>query len=470
MRRVNESVRAVVAEGVAGLKDPRIGMVTVTGVRVSPDLGDAIVFVSVLGSEKKRLATMAGLTSAHGVLQSRIGQQLSLRRTPRLTFAYDDSVERGVRMTKLIDDLAADLPEEADLSDTVVCQDSAPPNMSQTQTMNDVPAVADAIRSNDRFLVVTHENPDGDALGSMLAITLVLRALRKDVAMFLSGTAPTPGEYRFLELDGLLRELPADISERVLLAVDCANEQRIGPDPDPVERAKLVVNIDHHHDNSRFGDLDLIVDKASSTAEIVRDIIDALGVPLTPEIAEALYVGLVTDTGRFQYTNTTPKALRLAADLVEAGADIHGVFQHVYETVQFAKLKLLARALERAQLFAGGRLVVSYLVKDDFAAVGAEEPYSEGIIDSLRAVENSEMVALIREPPRNEGPSRRISLRSSHDEVDVSAIARKVGGGGHRQAAGFSSELTIPEIIDFLQHEFVLATGAHASADAAQST
>jgi ribosome-binding factor A len=113
MRRVNESVRAVVAEGVAGLKDPRIGMVTVTGVRVSPDLGDAIVFVSVLGSERKREATMAGLTSAHGVLQGRIGQQLSLRRTPRLTFAYDDSVERGVRMTKLIDDLAADLPPES---------------------------------------------------------------------------------------------------------------------------------------------------------------------------------------------------------------------------------------------------------------------------------------------------------------------------------------------------------------------
>jgi bifunctional oligoribonuclease and PAP phosphatase NrnA len=342
--------------------------------------------------------------------------------------------------------------------------------MSQTQTMNDVQAVAEAIRSNDRFLVVTHENPDGDALGSMLGITLALRALGKDVAMFLSGTAPTPGEYRFLELDGLHRKLPADVGERVLLAVDCANEQRIGPEPDAVEQAKLVVNIDHHHDNSRFGDIDLIDDDASSTAEIVRDILGALDVPLTPEIAEALYVGLVTDTGRFQYTNTTPKAFRLAAELVEAGADVHGVFRHVYETVQFAKLKLLARALERAQLFEGGRLVISYLLKDDFSAVGAEEPYSEGIIDSLRAVEHSEMVALIREPPRNEGPARRVSLRSSHDEVDVSAIARRVGGGGHRQAAGFSSELTIPEIVDFLHREFVLATASHRSADAAEST
>ena len=139
---------------------------------------------------------------------------------------------------------------------------------------------------------------------------------------------------------------------------------------------------------------------------------------------------------------------------------MQGVFQHVYETVQFAKLKLLARALERAQLYEGGGLVVSYLLRDDFAEVGAEEPYSEGIIDHLRSVEGSEMVALIREPPRNDGPARRISLRSSHDEVDVSAIARASGGGGHRQAAGFSSEASIDEIVDFLRRQYVQATHA----------
>ncbi len=330
--------------------------------------------------------------------------------------------------------------------------------MSQTTTENDLQAVADAIRSNDRFVVAAHENPDGDALGSMLATTLALQSLGKDVVMYLSGAAPTPGEYSFLDLSGLHRELPADLAERVLVAVDCANVRRIGPEPAPVEGAKVVVNLDHHHDNSVFGAVNLIVPDASSTAEIVRDVLRELDVPLTPAIAAALYVGLVTDTGRFQYTNTTPKSLRLAAELVEAGADVHGIFQHVYETVQFAKLKLLARALERAQLFEGGRLVVSYLLKDDFGDVGAEEPYSEGIIDYLRAVEGSEMVALIREPPRNEGPARRISLRSSHDEVDVSAIARASGGGGHRQAAGFSSEHSIGEIVDFIRREFVLAT------------
>jgi len=120
MRRVNESVRAVVADALGELKDPRIGMVTVTGVHVTPDLAEARIFVSVLGSDKKRAATLKGLESARGVLQAKLGRQLSLRRTPMLTFSYDDSVERGVRMTKLIEDLAADLPEDIDLPEETV--------------------------------------------------------------------------------------------------------------------------------------------------------------------------------------------------------------------------------------------------------------------------------------------------------------------------------------------------------------
>ena len=334
--------------------------------------------------------------------------------------------------------------------------------MTDTTQKTEVLAVADAIRSHDRFVVVAHENPDGDALGSLLGMTLGLRALGKDAVMYLAGDAPLPGEYAFLDLADLSRSLPGDLDERVLLAVDCANERRIGESREPVDRAAFVIDVDHHHDNSLFGDVNMVVADASSTAEMVRDVLAELGVPLTSEIAEALYVGLVTDTGRFQYTNTTPKALRLAAELVEAGADVHGIFRNVYETVQFAKLKLLARALERAQVYAGGRLVVSFLLKADFGEVGAEEPYSEGIIDYLRAVEGSEMVALIREPPRDDGPARRISLRSSHDEVDVSAIASERGGGGHRQAAGFSSDEPIADIVEFLRQAFarVAAKGA----------
>ncbi|HVV57016.1 MAG TPA: bifunctional oligoribonuclease/PAP phosphatase NrnA [Gaiellaceae bacterium] len=323
-----------------------------------------------------------------------------------------------------------------------------------TTTASDLHAVAEVLREDDRFLVVTHENPDGDALGSLLGLTLGLRDAGKDVEMYLSGDVPVPAEYAFLDLRDLRRTLPEDLEGRTLVAVDCANERRLGPDDDAFRRARRVVDIDHHHDNTRFGTVNLIVADASSTAEIVRDVLAELDVSPTPEIAEALYVGVVTDTGRFQYSNTTPKALRLAADLVEAGADVHGIFRHVYETVQFAKLKLLARALDNARLVGGGRLVISHLDRADFTAAGAEEAYSEGIIDYLRAVEGSEMVALIREPPRDDGPLHRVSLRSSHDEIDVSAIARAANGGGHRQAAGFSSDDSTEEIAAFIEREF----------------
>ncbi|MDX6387078.1 MAG: bifunctional oligoribonuclease and phosphatase NrnA [Gaiellaceae bacterium] len=326
-------------------------------------------------------------------------------------------------------------------------------------TASDLAAVAKAIREHDKFVITTHENPDGDALGSLLASKLALEQLGKDTAMVLHGDAPLPGEYAFMALDDLQRRWPDDVSERVLLAVDCANESRIA-DPEVLGRVPLSLDVDHHHDNTRFGRINLIVADASSTGEVLRDVFRELDVELTPDIAEALYIALVTDTGRFQYTNTTPKALRLAAELVDAGADVHRVFQGVYESVQFAKLKLLARALERAQVFEGGRIVVSYLVRTDFTEVGAAEPYSEGIIDFLRAVEGADMAVLIREPPRQDGPSRRVSLRASIDELDVSAIARKSGGGGHRQAAGFSSEASIEEITDFVRREFLASSRA----------
>src|SRR5438132_8141754 len=336
--------------------------------------------------------------------------------------------------------------------------------MSSPQTTaSELAAVAAAIRGHDRFVLTTHENPDGDALGSLLAAKLAFDQLGKDTLMVLFGDAPLPGEYAFMPLEGLQRRWPDDVSERVLVALDCANESRIA-DPEVLGRVPASIDIDHHHDNTRFGGLNLIVADASSTGEVLRDLFRQLDVELTPDIAEALYIALVTDTGRFQYTNTTPKALRLAAELVEAGADVHRVFQGVYESVQFAKLKLLARALERASIYEGGAIVVSYLLRTDFADVGAAEPYSEGIIDYLRAVEGADMAVLIREPPRQDGPTRRFSLRASIDELDVSAIARKSGGGGHRQAAGFSSEASIEEITDFVRREYVAARDAAARA------
>jgi len=324
----------------------------------------------------------------------------------------------------------------------------------------DTSAVVEALRLHDRFIVTSHDNPDGDALGSLLATHLALEALGKDSVMVLGGVAPLPGEYAFLELEarGLLRTAPPDAGDRVLVAVDCAQESRI-VDPTLIGGAPLTVNVDHHHDNTRFGDIDLVVDEASSTAEVLADVFAALEIELTPKIAEALYTAVVTDTGRFQYSNTTPKALRLAASLVEAGANVSRVFVEVYESTPFPKLKLLARALERATELAEGRIVVSELRREDFAAAGAEEPYSEGIIDHLRAVDGAELVALVRELPEGATTERKGSLRSHPEGVDVSAIARSFGGGGHKRAAGFSTDLAMDEITRRIVEAFQSANG-----------
>ena len=324
----------------------------------------------------------------------------------------------------------------------------------------DLDAVVDTLRANDRFVVTSHDNPDGDAIGSLLATHLALEGLGKESVMVLGGSAPLPGEYHFLGLEehGLARSAPPDTADRVLVAVDCAQESRI-VEPRLVKEARLTVNIDHHHDNTRFGDVDLVVADASSTAEVLADVFAKLRVALTPQIAEALYTAVVTDTGRFQYSNTTPKALRLASQLVEAGANVSKVFIEVYESTPFPKLKLLARALEHARELAGGRIVVSELRRADFDAAGAEEPYSEGIIDHLRAVDGAELVALVRELPAGASSARKGSLRSHPDGVDVSAIARTFGGGGHKRAAGFSTDLAMDEITQRIVDAFAGANG-----------
>ena len=187
---------------------------------------------------------------------------------------------------------------------------------------SDLKAVADAIRENDRFLLVTHENPDGDALGSILAMKLTLDALGKECVMYIGGEMALPPDYEFMQLDDLARSLPDDAAERVILALDSATAPRTRIDPELFDAAPLTIDIDHHHDNTRFGRINLIVADASSTGEIVRDVLAELGVGLTPEIAEAIYIALVTDTGRFQYTNTTTKAHALAIELMEHGVEI----------------------------------------------------------------------------------------------------------------------------------------------------
>jgi phosphoesterase RecJ-like protein len=315
--------------------------------------------------------------------------------------------------------------------------------------------VAAELRAGDRFLLTTHEGPDGDALGSLLAMHHLLGQLGKDSVMFLAAKEfPLPIEYRFLALEEVFHEPPADMPDRTAIFLDCGNIDRMPVDF--LQRdGQHVINIDHHHDNTCFGTVNLVDTGASCTAEIVYDIALALGARITPDIASALYVGLITDTGRFMYENTDAHTHRVAAALIDAGVDVDDTYRRLYEHVPLEKLHLVARALESIERHCDGLVVTTFVTEKDYEETGASEEMTEGIIDHLRSVEGARVAAVIRDQPSRGGAARKVSLRASDGGVDVSAIARKHGGGGHMRAAGFPTNLTRDELIEFLCSEVV---------------
>ena len=310
--------------------------------------------------------------------------------------------------------------------------------------------IAHLLPEGPPLCLTTHESPDGDAIGSLLGAGLALEAAGRDVSLYLAGSTPMPHEYGFLPLARIDREPPADLEQRELWAFDCGSARRIGPD-------RACWNAAAHRQH-RSPPRQHPLRRARSrrcaggcTAQIVERLLREAEIAITSQVAEALYVGLVTDTGRFQYSNTTPEAFRLAARLVDAGAQPARVFAAIWETVPFAKQRLLGIALEHARLEVSGRLLVTWLTRDDYRSAGADEPFSEGVVDHLRAVEGVAVAALVREPRELDGPRHKVSLRGRDAGVDVSKIARVRGGGGHVGAAGFTSDETIPEIVEFLR-------------------
>ncbi len=324
---------------------------------------------------------------------------------------------------------------------------------SASATTTDLERVAAELREGDRFLLTTHEGPDGDALGSLLALHQLLGQLGKDSVMFLAAKEfPLPLEYRFLPLTDVFHEAPADVADRTLVFLDCGNIDRM-----PVDFLQRdgthILNIDHHHDNTLFGTVNLVDTGASCTGEIVWRLAQLLDLRITREIATALYVGLVTDTGKFMYENTDPDSHRMAADLIEAGVNVDEIYRRLYERVPIEKAKLVARAIENIQRFDNDRLALTYVSREDYAATGASDLLTEGIIDHVRALEGTVVAGLVRDKTEGGRTARKVSLRSSDGAVDVSAIAREQGGGGHMRAAGFGTDLAYPELVEFLREQ-----------------
>jgi len=305
-------------------------------------------------------------------------------------------------------------------------------------------AAVSALDTAEQLVLACHVGPDGDALGSMLGLGLAARRAGKHVIASFGTPFVVPAAYRFLNTDLLVAPSSVPPAPELLVTFDAGSADRLGELAGVASKAGTVVVIDHHVTNTGFGHVNLIDAGAAATAEIVVGLLDALDWEIDEVIAMALLTGLVTDTGRFQYSNTTPRTLRAAARMVEAGARPEVIGQYVYEETPFGYLHAAGAVLARAQLDASRRFVWSVLTIEDLKDAGISPNDTDPLIDVVRTAAESDVALLVKEVDRGRVKG---SLRS-RGRVDVGAIAVALGGGGHHNAAGFTFDGSAEEAVE----------------------
>lgn len=305
------------------------------------------------------------------------------------------------------------------------------------------------LKKSNNVLLASHTNPDGDAVGSLLAIGIALD--RIDKKTFLFNESPIPAVYRFLPfIERIEHEIPEASGFDTAVILDCGNLQRIGKGVPEACRIPVILNIDHHITNSNFGTYQLIDTKACSTAEIVYRIIKKMGIPINREIATSIYTGILTDTGSFRFSNTNKSAFAICDEMIGCGVNPYEVAQHVYGTYSLGRIRLLNLALDSIEISANGRLSIMTITREMINETGTHSEDVDGLINYAKRIEDVRVAALIQEQEIKSGRSNgskhfHVSLRSD-GSFDVSAFASGFGGGGHTSAAGFNIETTLESL------------------------
>ncbi len=438
-QRVGESIKEVLGELIQrNVKDPRIGFVTITAVRPTPDLSKAHVYYTVLGDEREHMATQAGLESATPFLRTEVGRRVRLKSLPELEFHLDDAPEKGQHVDSIIAEIHRSEAAPGFQLPPI------PPDVE-----NQLVRAIEVIEGASSIGIACHVAPDGDALGSLLALAMALHSKGIHVTPTWDGDpVALPTTYDFLPGADLLVATNDFRPPEVAIAVDCATAERLGRLQDRMKKAKALINIDHHVSNSKFGAINVIDATASSSAELVLQLISKMGAEITPEIATDLYVGLVTDTGSFAYASVKPKTHAAAGFLIQRGVDVADVSQRLFESYRFTYLKLLGRVLDRATLEQDPTFVLSYLNKADRDEIGVTMDDTDDVIDTLRAVRDVDVTVLLKE--RDDGKWKG-SFRSKGG-TDVGTVAKQLGGGGHELAAGFELAMPLDEAIETIRN------------------
>ncbi len=304
------------------------------------------------------------------------------------------------------------------------------------------------IKENERFLVVSHKDPDGDAIGSSLAMYALLEEMGKTVYVE-NPTSPPPRLFAFLDDYAKIEPVTNSKDVDVVFILDTAEISRCGVDREFL-KDKTVVNIDHHKTNAGFGDINLIEPDASAVGCLLWDIFTRNGFDISRRVATYLYVSILTDTGSFRYGSTTPRAFEISADLLRRGVEPWHIAYNIYEMMEFNTLKLLGLVLNTLETYHNGKLAIVWITKEMFDSTGTTREDSEGFVNYARGVKGAEVGALIRQDGEN---YFKISLRSK-DKIDVSRVAESFGGGGHKNAAGCEIHGTLEEVKNKLIEAF----------------
>lgn len=415
-----------------GIKDPRVSGITVVDVDAAPDLKSAVVYYRVLGDDPSaRKEAADGLKSATSTLKRKLGSRVKLKFTPNILFKYDTTYETAQRIEELLE---KEKQKRQNVDDGPVIQ-----------------SIVDCLREAENAVVAAHHNPEGDAIGATLAVSFILEKLGVKVHAY--NKDGVPDNNKFLNRSDLIsRELPEWEPDTVVV-VDCGDFDRVGEARERLEKAPNIINIDHHETNSNFGNMNWVRPGSASTSEMIIELVDAFGNEFwSPETANALYTGIQADTGSFQFNNTSPDCLRLAARMVEKGADPSNVAYHLYADIPQANLELLAMSLSTLEVLEDGKIASVVVTREMFDKTGAGPDATEGFVDFPRSIRGVEVAALFRENKQGE---YKISMRASGD-FDVAGIARSYGGGGHAAAAGCTINGTLEEVKSDLMDKLTL--------------
>jgi len=326
-----------------------------------------------------------------------------------------------------------------------------------TQTMSaqsPAEAIAEAFQNHRSFVLMSHIRPDGDAIGSQLALGHALMEMGKTVHLI--NEDHMPENLAFLSGSQLVKEPPADpLDVEVAIALDTANKTRLGEKClHAASMAKLWINIDHHVSNPGYGDINLIDPVSPATGEIVHELIVDLGMPLTAVARDAIYVAISTDTGSFQYPSTTARTYRIAADLVDRGLDVGTINSQTYDELPFRRVELIRELLHTLELAEGGRVAHWELREKTRTELALRPEDSEGLIDIIRSIRGVQLAVFLEDLP--EGKVR-VSMRSKDPRIDVCKIATVFGGGGHALAAG----IRMPGPIDDAKEALLAEINTH---------